>query len=388
VTEQVLVHQAASACSTAADAAAAVREVIEGFGAVDAGAVVFFASPALDGDAVRAGLAGRFPGVPVVGCTTAGEFTQARTTTGGLSAVALPRDVVRRSAVALADLGGGVAAGIRSAVGEIEQRLGSPLRDLDPARYVGIALIDGMHGDEEEVNEALGNAAPLMSFVGGSAGDDLAFRQTLVSVGTTASTHGAALLVLELAVPFAVVKTCSFEEAGRSFTITRADASQRVVWELDGRPAAEAYADAVGLAAGAEIDSSAFMSHPLGLMIDGRPWIRSPQQVVPGGGIKFYCQILEGMTVELMRSTDLVAETRAAMRAAAEEVGGEVSGAVMFNCILRRLEIDAKQAQQPFVDAVAALGAPSAGFHTYGESWLGHMNQTLTAIVFGRAATH
>jgi len=384
VTEQVLVHQAASACSTAADAAAAVREVIEGFGAVDAGAVVFFASPALDGDVVRAGLAGRFPGVPVIGCTTAGEFTETRTTTGGLSAVALPRDVVRSSAVALADLGAGASAGIRAAVGELEQRLGSPLRDLDPQRYVGIALIDGMHGDEEEVNEALGNAAPLLSFVGGSAGDDLAFAQTLVSVGTTASTHGAVLLVLELAVPFAIVKTCSFEEAGTSFTITRADLAQRVVWELDGRPAAEVYAAAVGRTAD-DLDASAFMSHPLGLMIDGRPWIRSPQQVVPGGGIKFYCQILEGMTVELMRSTDLVAETATALRRAAAEVGGEASGAVMFNCILRRLETDAKQAQQPFVDAVAALGAPSAGFHTYGESWLGHMNQTLTAIVFGRS---
>jgi hypothetical protein len=191
--------------------------------------------------------------------------------------------------------------------------------------------------------------------------------------------------VLELAVPFAIVKTCSFEEAGRSFTITRADVSQRIVWELDGRPAVEAYAEAVGRSAD-DLDSSAFMSHPVGLMIDGRPWIRSPQQVVPGGGIKFYCQILEGKTVELMRSTDLVAETAAALREATAAVGGEASGAVMFNCILRRLETDAKQAQQPFVDAVAALGAPAAGFHTYGESWLGHMNQTLTAIVFGRGA--
>lgn len=382
MTEQVLAHRAASAWSTAPTPAAAVQEVAGALADVDAATVLFFASPALDGAAVAAGLAEHFPGVPLIGCTTAGEFTEERTTTGGLAAIALPAGVVRRAALALADLSGGVAAGVRAAVHSIEGQLGTQLRHLDPRQYVGVVLMDGIHGDEEQVNEVLGNEAPLLSFVGGSAGDDLEFRQTRVYTGTTASPRGAALLVLELAVPFTIVKTCSFEPAGRTFAITRADAAERIVWELDGRPAAEAYAQAVGRSAD-DLDSTAFMSHPLGLMIDDRPWIRSPQQVVPGGGIKFYCQILEGMTVELMQATDLIGETRAALRTAAAEVGGQPSGAVMFNCILRRLEIDDRQAHQPFVDSVSALGGPVAGFHTYGESWLGHINQTLTAIVFG-----
>jgi hypothetical protein len=382
MTGHMLTYSAASASSVAPTAAEAVREVVDGLGALDAATVVFFASPALDADAVAAGLGDRFPDVPVVGCTTAGEFTERRTATGGLAAIALPRGAVFRAAMAMAYLSGGVADGVRAAVRSIEHQLGSQLRDLDPRSYVGIVLIDGIHGDEEQVNEVLGNEAPLLSFVGGSAGDDLEFRETRVFAGTDASPRGAALLVLELAVPFTIVKTCSFEAAGRAFTITRADAAERIVWELDGRPAAEVYAEAVGREPDA-LDATAFMAHPLGLMIDGRPWIRSPQQVVPGGGIKFYCQILEGMTVELMRGSDLVEETRAALRAAAAEVGGRPSGAVMFNCILRRLEIDAKQLHQPFVEAVATLGTPVAGFHTYGESWLGHINQTLTAVVFG-----
>jgi hypothetical protein len=41
-----------------------------------------------------------------------------------------------------------------------------------------IVLIDGLHGDEEVVNERLGNAAPLLNVVGGSAADDLAFQRT------------------------------------------------------------------------------------------------------------------------------------------------------------------------------------------------------------------
>jgi hypothetical protein len=54
---------------------------------------------------------------------------------------------------------------------------------------------------------------------------------------------------------------------------------------------------------------------------------------------------------------------------------------VLFNCILRRLELDANGSTQAFVQTFKEISA--AGFHTYGESWLGHMNQTLTGVLFG-----
>jgi hypothetical protein len=142
------------------------------------------------------------------------------------------------------------------------------------------------------------------------------------------------------------------------------------------------YAEAVGYPV-EEIQDRGFMSHPVGLVIDGKPWIRSPQRVIDGRGIMFYCQILPGMEVELMRSTDLIGDTQAALSAAVAEVGGTASGALMFNCILRRLELDAQGLNEAFVGAIADI--PTAGFHTYGESWLGHMNQTLTGIMFGHS---
>lgn len=219
-----------------------------------------------------------------------------------------------------------------------------------------------------------------MSFVGGSAGDDLAFTGTRVFCGDRHSDRGAALLVLEVTAPFRVIKTCSFVPAGRAMTVTHADLAERIVWELDGRPATEVYAEAVGCPP-EQLGAEVFMSHPVGLMIDGKPWIRSPQQVVAGKGIKFYCQILPQMRVELMRSTDLVGDTRSDLRQAYNSLGGQVSGTVAFNCILRRLEIDQNGLHQDFADAFD--GVPTAGFHTYGESWLGHINQTLTAVLFG-----
>jgi hypothetical protein len=44
-----------------------------------------------------------------------------------------------------------------------------------------------------------------------------------------------------------------------------------------------------------EVDSTAFLAHPLGLMIDGEPWVRSPRQAETDGSLAFYCQIVEGI---------------------------------------------------------------------------------------------
>jgi len=370
-----------TAYSSCTDPDEAARELIGQFGAVDAGAVLFFASPSVAGAPIARALVERFPAVPVIGCTSAGEFTERGTATGGVSAVVLPRAIAPRAAGALARLDAGVDTGIAAAIADVEGQLQLSLRDADPGRYIGLLLVDGLHGSEERVNEVLGNLAPLLSFVGGSAGDDLKFAKTEVFFGDASSDHGAVLLVLDVAVPFTVIKTCSFEPTGTSFTITEADVPNRIVWELDGRPAAEVYAAAVQRTVDT-LDASVFMAHPFGLMIDGEPWIRSPQQVIEGRGVKFYCQILPGMDVDLMRATDLIGETRAVMRNAVANLDDAVSGAVIFNCILRRLEIDDKRWNDDFVAAIGGIRV--AGFHTYGESWLGHINQTLTAVVFGR----
>ncbi len=362
------------------DTTSAIEELRSRLNVEQAAAILFFSSVDHDGERVAQALREDHPSTPTIGCTTAGEFTEAGTGTGGIAAVAIPADKAVRAASALADFNGGVEAGTAAAIAELEAQFGAPLAELDPEHHIGIVLIDGMHGVEERVNELLGHAAPFLSFVGGSAGDDLQFAQTGVFVNGRSTVHGAALLVLELSVPFSIVKSCSFVPSGTRFRVTRADVPQRIVWELDGRPAVEVYAEAVGVSPDS-LDSQTFMRSPLGLMIDGEPWIRSPQQVVEGGGLKFYCQILEGIDIDLMAATDLIGETRAAIRRAAHELDDAPSGAVLFNCILRRLEIDATGQQDAFVNAVGVC--PVGGFHTYGESYIGHINQTITGVLIG-----
>lgn len=356
-------------------------ELRTGVGSHGIAAILYFASSRYHPDDLVGPLCHQFPGVPMIGCSTAGEFTEQITGTEGVTAIAIPHGILRRAAAALGDLTDDVVGGTEAAVATLQAGFGARLRSLDPTTHLGFALIDGMHGAEEMVNLILGNAAPALNFVGGSAGDDLAFKGTWVAVGNQVSWNGVALMVAEAEVPFQVVKSCSFTSTGRTLRITKADVPNRTVLEFDGRPAVEVYAESLGLEPG-QVDSSAFMSHPVGLMMDGDPWIRSPQQVGSDGtGLRFYAQIIEGMDVDVMTSGDLVKETGLAIDKACADLGNTISGAVMFNCILRRLEIDSLGIAEPFLDSFR--GIPVAGFHTYGETWLGHINQTLTGVVFG-----
>jgi hypothetical protein len=371
--------RALSAFTEELDAAAAARELAAQLGS-EARAVVFFCSRHHDGALLSRLLRDRTPGAEVIGCTSAGAFVEGRGAKAGVSAFGLPAEMVGRCAGALARFDDGVEEGIRVAGARMSAAIGAPLDALVPARHVGLVLLEGLKGNEERANMALGGVAPQISFVGGSAGDDCEFRETRVFYNGEVSNDGAALLVLEARVPFTILKTCSFAPTERRFAVTRADARTRTVHELDHRPALDVYAEAVGVEIGA-LSSAVFTKHPCGLMLDGEPWIRSPQRALSDGGLRFYCQIEEGMILHLMRSTDLLADTRAALQQAARSVGGHIGGALVFNCILRQVEIEAARAEGAFLELFS--GFPVAGFHTYGESWLGHINQTCTGLVLG-----
>jgi hypothetical protein len=362
------------------DSAAAARELIEQLEGFEPAAVVFFAAHSHDGGAISRWLKQRFISAQVIGCTTAGEFCERGMHQGGVTALALDASKIARCSARIVPYGRAADKAIVAAVQEMAADLEIPnIRNADPERYVGIVLFDGLSGHEEEANEVLGDLAPMLSFVGGSAADDLEFATTKVFCNGQETGKGAALLLIEAAVPFSVGKSCSYAPTDRTFRITHADPLNRIVYELNGRPVLKVYAEAVGTTP-EKLDSSVFMKHPVGLMIDGEAWIRSPQRALADGGLKFYCRIAEGMDVRLMKSTDIVEDARRAVARARKELGGLMSGGLAFSGVFRRLEMDEKNLHGDFLQVFDGLQV--SGFHTYGESWLGHINQTLTAVWF------
>ena len=163
---------------------------------------------------------------------------------------------------------------------------------------------------------------------------------------------------------------------------------------LDDEPALDVYLRRLGAPAEATADPEAFarfaMTHPLGVsrrsgeevrFIAGADFeARSLQCIaqVPQGGLAW---IMEGDDESVLAATD------AACAEALEQLDGhEVKGVLAFDCIARRGVLgDAGIEREVERISRAVLGAPVAGFYSYGEiartkGTGGFHNQTLVVL--------
>lgn len=367
-----------SAFSAETDSAAAAAELIARLGEVDPRVVVFFAGIKHDGAALGDALARRFPGAQVLGCSTNGEYTEGGFGKGGATALAISREEIGACAATLARVGEDVDAGVAAAAERLSARLGAPLRELDPTKWIGLALLEGASGREERINAALGDVAPFLPFVGGSAGDDISFSGTWAYADGELAGDGVALLVAEMLGPFTVFKTCHFEATARTVEVTRCDPERRLILEIDGLPATEGYARALGVQV-EELGFPLFIANPLGLMIDGEPWLRSVVRD-EGDALFMACAVAPGARLNVMRATELVEDARAKLARAQAALGGSVHGGLFFNCAYRMVEAQMKGVEAAYHEALSTV--VHAGMHSNGESYLGHINQTLTGLVW------
>jgi hypothetical protein len=336
-------------------------------GSVDPTVVVYFVSTCYSLAALSASIQAAFPRAASIGCTTAGEISSGKMATCSIVAMALPAEIVSRAATAvIGDLRSPLA--VSAAMDSLSAQMGVPLSELDCGTHVGLILADGLSGAEETIMERI-RALTDIPFVGGSAGDDLAFRATLVAANGQTFEHAAVLALLRVPAGYRIIKTQSFRPLGKVLTATEVDEATRTVRRFDGLPAVEAYGQALGMES-AKVDAC-FMSNPLGLMVGDEPFVRSPQRVLEDGSIVFYSQVREGTELELLESTDIIADTDRALE-------GSHRALIVFNCILRTLKLQEKGQREAFGALFANI--PAVGFSTYGEEYVGHVNQTATML--------
>jgi hypothetical protein len=125
--------------------------------------------------------------------------------------------------------------------------------------------------------------------------------------------------------------------------------------------------------------SSRFQSNPVGLVLaSGEPFVRSPQQL-KGTDVVFYCQVKNGTQLQLLRARNIVEDTERDFSAKVRDIG-RCRAVINFHCILRTLELEQKNQCDSYAKIFADV--PTVGFSTYGESYIGHMNQTSALVLF------
>ena len=356
----------------ASDPRQAVEEVRAAVDQPGMRAVLLFCSPSYDLTALGAAIRGAFS-CPVVGCTSAGQIGPIGYQRGGLTATSLASDdlVVRPHLI--------------SPLTECQQRsmtvaaqVRADLRNLPGRRRAfGLILVDGLSLAEEALAATLYQSLGDMPIVGGSAGDDLRFERTWIYWDGAFQSDAAVFAVFETSLRFCTFKLQHFRPTERKLVTTAASPSARVVQEMNGVPAADAYAELLGLTV-EELDSSAFSRNPVMLRIGSEYYIRSIQKVNPDHSLTFYCAIDEGLVLTLGEGLEPLSTLEQGLRQVAAKIGAP-SLIIGCDCILRRLCFEQKGIDGRVGEILSAHEV--IGFSTYGEQFNAvHVNQTFTGI--------
>ncbi|NZA24963.1 FIST C-terminal domain-containing protein [Luteimonas sp. SJ-92] len=355
------------------NAAAAVRDLAAQLGDAALDAVLLFCDPDYDLDALGPAIKAAFA-CPVLGCTSAGQLGARGFQASGI-----------------------LAAGVRGGAIDVHPLLIAPLSDLQaqaavaaatvqamtesrPAQWFALLLVDGLSTCEEHLAAALYQMTGNIPLIGGSAGDNLKFERTHVYHDGRFLSDAAVLALFECRSPFAIFKFQHFVPSEVELVVTGADPDTRTILELDGEPAALAYAEAVGVAV-ADLDAAVFSTHPLLLTIAGEPYVRSILRANDDLSLTCYCAVDEAMVVSVGRAVDAMQTLEHAFAEVRRSVP-DPALVIGCDCILRRVGFE----QSGMDGRVGAFMAAQNvfGFSTYGEQFNGlHVNQTFTGVAIG-----
>lgn len=364
--------------------------------------VTAYVSPHIDIDQVARVLASRFPGVPMMICSTAGELyadgEQLYCPTGNrwdrVVVQCFDASVIAEAQVVSVPLGcedlrrGRIETSMKDRVDRIGKEI-SNLKvnmDIDYRNTLAYVLFDGLSASESFFMEALYDSGrfPCL-FVGGSAGGTFDFRNTLLHDGKKKLENHALIAFIKTApeIRFGVLKSQNFEPAGSSFQVLSASVEQRYVSQVidsQGRISTlvEALCETLKCSPG-NLEAK-LADYSFAITVGKELYVRSVSKLDTGAGtVQFYCDVAPGEELQLVRRTELVKNTEKDFRQFLQGKSGDLVAGILNDCILRRLCNVHELSKMGRV-----TGNAVAGFSTFGEILGLNLNQTLTAIFFFR----
>jgi hypothetical protein len=366
--------------SDAADPTEAVRELHASVSQADAALTIFFCSPDYDLEVIAAEIERLFAGMPVIGCTTAGEIGPGGCLQHSLSGISLPADDFVAATARLGNLQTLDIGQTQAVAQELLQEVEIRTPATGEHRCFAVQLIDGLSTREELVTNGMQRALDKIPLVGGSAADAGRFVRTLVYFEGAFHQDSAVFALVSTTLPFETFRVQHFVATEHRMVVTQAEPSLRIVRELNGLPAVEEYSRLIGVDV-ADLNSAEFAAHPIVVVIDGTDFVRSVQKANPDGSLTFYSAVEEGLVLRIAKGGDLLASLGDAMASVHEHLG-HVEAIIAFDCILRLREATGNGLTDLVADVFRQYNA--VGFNTYGEQVRGlHVNQTLTGIAIG-----
>lgn len=353
-------------------------------------ALVVFTSPQNDYQALLSALSDHFRGVPLVGCSSAGEFTGDASGTGLASAIALRSSEMQFSVSLATSLSKNRAQAATDLVSRFKGMKGADYR-----YRTALVLIDALAGHSDDLIDRLTMATGGMyRFFGGGAGDDARFTKTHVFLGAEAYSDAAVALEILSNKPIGIGARHGWSPASHPMRVTESADSN--LMSLNVAPAIEAfeeYATNTNQALERSNPLPFFLHNIVGVKTDGGYKLRVPLGVSDSGGILCASDVPEGSTAHIMSTgaTDAATAAASATRDAMDQVrdaGYVPKAALFFDCVATRLRLG-----QSFDDELSAVSnelgdAPFVGFNSYGQivrsegQFSGFHNCTAVVCVF------
>lgn len=356
-----------------ADERHAVADLYAQISMPDASLILCFCSPHYDLVALGRAFAETFA-APLVGCTTAGQIGEHGYVQGGITAVGLTSAELRATPYLIWPLTDSTQA---TEVGY--QAVAQLLRNSSQKAF-GLLLIDGLSNAEERITAALFEALGDVPLVGGSAADDPTSKGTFVYYEGEFRSGAAVFVLFETTLPFATFKVQHALPGPKKVVITGADAENRIVYEINGKPAAQEYARQVGVEFSA-LTPTACAEHPLLLSVGGEHFVRGIRAVNPDGSLSFACAVDEGLVLTIGEPSSALEALRAGFKGIESRVPAPAL-VLGFDSSSRRHEFEQRGEVQAIGQFLASHGV--VGFCTYGEQIDSlHVNQTFTAVALG-----
>lgn len=281
-------------------------------------------------------------------------------------------------------------AGERAAHAAFENA-GSP--DWDPLA----ALMLASPGNEEEVIAGIQAVLGKVPILGGSAADNTIAGNWRVFANDQVYGDGLVLTTFYDAPLLGWAYGSGYRPTARKAIVTRA--ADRVVYELDNKPALQVYAEwtrkRMSELEGMNILGASLLS-PVGVLNAENAFYLVKHPAIAGGdgSITLFADIVEGQELVLMEASveDLIAEVGQTVGRAMEQGGmekEEVGAVLLIHCGGRRAAIGERMGEVVAQVKRAAGEAPFLGYCTFGEQGClanganVHCDLLLSALVIG-----
>ncbi|HZU95803.1 MAG TPA: FIST N-terminal domain-containing protein [Planctomycetota bacterium] len=307
---------------------------------------------------------------PVIGCSSAGEFVTDRVSAGGLAIALIASDEM--------GIAVGMGEGLRANTPRAVQQLSAEFKKTRKPAPAGATqktifmLSDGLAGNGEGLVDALAmEAGGGVTIAGGAAGDDALFKETFVFLNDQIRKDAVVAAEITSKKKIGVGVFHGWCAASAPGTVTKAEGGKLVA--IDGKPAIDfyrAYAKKLGVELTKENQNAFVFTHELGIVLmNNELKVRAPLSVNDDGSINCATEVPEGKQVRIVEGDHgaIIAAAKTAAENAMQGLGGgPAAGAIVFDCVARKLVLDQKFKQE--VDAFRdVVKAPVMGFNTYGE---------------------